>query len=203
MFSCSHFSNFLSDPIGKQMSKRGQEATSSEGSSMAKTKSMIPVKARPINLVSDSPWSARENPPQDLGYPVNPVNVDEGPGRDYKDGENSPKCEEQIGETCGRSRAVQKKSSGKQHESGCGGNCIPKGFKNRLLATHHPASGEQGGVTMSYLYPHRSSFPMEDYVWWVSGEVKYHTNWWCAIFVEKKRLEATKQALGGANRRKC
>ena len=31
MFSCSHFSNFLSDPIGKQsvMSKRGQEATSS------------------------------------------------------------------------------------------------------------------------------------------------------------------------------
>ena len=30
MFSCSHFSNFLSDPIGKQraMSKRGQEATS-------------------------------------------------------------------------------------------------------------------------------------------------------------------------------
>ena len=37
MFSCSHFSNFLSDQIGKQsaMSKRGQEATSSEGSPMA------------------------------------------------------------------------------------------------------------------------------------------------------------------------
>ena len=52
---------------------------------MAKTKSMIPVKARPINLVSDSPWSARENPPQDLGYPVNPGNVDEGQGRDYKE----------------------------------------------------------------------------------------------------------------------
>ena len=33
MFSCSHFSNFLCDPIGKQsaMSKRGQKATSSKG----------------------------------------------------------------------------------------------------------------------------------------------------------------------------
>ena len=40
MFSCRHFSNFLSNPIGKQsaMSKRGQEATSSEGSPMAKPK---------------------------------------------------------------------------------------------------------------------------------------------------------------------
>ena len=64
MFSCSHFSNFLSDPIGKQsaMSKRGQEATSSEGSPMAKPKPMAPAKARPVNLVSRSPWSARENP---------------------------------------------------------------------------------------------------------------------------------------------
>ena len=47
---------------------------------MAKLKPMIPAKARPINLVSHSPWSARENPPQDLRYPVNPVNVDEGQG---------------------------------------------------------------------------------------------------------------------------
>ena len=31
-----------------------------------------------------------------------------------------------------------------------------------------PARG-QGGVTMSYLCPHCNSFPMEDYVWWVSG----------------------------------
>ena len=40
MFSCSDFSNFLSDPIRKQsaMSKRGQEATSREGSPMAKPK---------------------------------------------------------------------------------------------------------------------------------------------------------------------
>ena len=53
MFSCSHFSNFLSDPIGKQraMSKRGQEATSSEPSPMAKPRPMIPAKAKPLNLV--------------------------------------------------------------------------------------------------------------------------------------------------------
>ena len=82
MFSCSHFSNYLSDPIGKQsaMSKRGQRATSSKGSLMAKRKTMVPAKARPVNLVLRSPWSARENPPQDLGYPVNPANVDEGQG---------------------------------------------------------------------------------------------------------------------------
>ena len=74
MFSCSHISKFLSDPIGKQraMSKRCQEATPSEGSPMAKPKPMVLAKARPINLVSRSSWSARENPPQDLGYPVNP-----------------------------------------------------------------------------------------------------------------------------------
>ena len=62
------------------MSKRGQEATSSECSPMAKPKPMVPAKARPVNLVVRSPWSARENPPQDLGYLVNPVNVDEGQG---------------------------------------------------------------------------------------------------------------------------
>ena len=81
MFSYSHLSNFLSDPVGKQsaMSKRGQEATSSEGSPMAKPKPMVPAKARPVNL-SRSPWSARENPPQDLGYLVNPGNVDQRQG---------------------------------------------------------------------------------------------------------------------------
>ena len=57
MFSCSLFSNFLFDPIGKQsvMSKRGQEATSSEGSPMAKPKPMVPAKTRPVNLVLRSP----------------------------------------------------------------------------------------------------------------------------------------------------
>ena len=47
MFSCSYFSYDLCDPIGKQsaMSKRGQEATSSEFSPMAKPKPMIPAKS--------------------------------------------------------------------------------------------------------------------------------------------------------------
>ena len=69
MFSCSHFSYFLCDPIGKQsvMSKRGEEATSSEGSLMAKPRPMIPAKAKPVNLVLRSPWSTRENPPQNFG----------------------------------------------------------------------------------------------------------------------------------------
>ena len=80
MCSCSHFSNFLCDPIGKQsaMSKRDQEDTSGERSPMTKPKPMVPARARPVNLVLRSPWSARENPPQDLRHPVNPVNVDEG-----------------------------------------------------------------------------------------------------------------------------
>ena len=50
MFFCTHFSYFLCDPTRKQsaMSKRGQEATSSEGSPMAKPKPMIPAKATPL-----------------------------------------------------------------------------------------------------------------------------------------------------------
>ena len=77
MSSCSHHSYFLSDPIGKQstMSKRGQQAPSSEGSPMAKTRPLVPAKARTVNLMLRSPWSARENPPQNLGYPVNLENV--------------------------------------------------------------------------------------------------------------------------------
>ena len=37
---------------------------------------------------------------------------------------------------------------------------------------------------MSHVCPHCNSFPMEDYVWWVTGEKK-HTKWWCAICGEK------------------
>ena len=68
------FCNFLSDVIGKQsaMSKRGQEATSSEGSSLEKPKPM-----NPMSLVLHNPLSARKNPPQDLSNPVNLENVDE------------------------------------------------------------------------------------------------------------------------------
>ena len=81
MFSCSLFFNFLSDPIGKQSatSKRGQEATSSEASPMAKPKPKVPAKARPLKLVSRSPWSEK-NFSQNLAFLVNPENADERKG---------------------------------------------------------------------------------------------------------------------------
>ena len=62
------------------MSKRDQDATSSEGSPIAKPKSSGAAKVRPIKLVLRSLWSARENPSQDLGYPVNLGNDDKGQG---------------------------------------------------------------------------------------------------------------------------
>ena len=43
--------------------------------------------------------------------------------------------------------------------------------------------GAQGGVTMSYLCPHCNSFPLEEYVSWVSGGKS--TKWWFAICGEK------------------
>ena len=86
MFSCSHFSNFLSDPIRNQsaMSKRGQKTTSSEGSPMAKPRPMnsAMAKSRPMNLVMHNPLSARKKPPQDLNNPVNPWNVEREQGGD-------------------------------------------------------------------------------------------------------------------------
>ena len=51
-----------------------------EGSPVAKPKPAVPLKARPINLILHSPWSARENPSQNLGYPVDPGNDDKGQG---------------------------------------------------------------------------------------------------------------------------
>ena len=51
-----------------------------KGSPMAKPKPTVPTNARPTNLVLHSPWSAMENPVQDLGYPVNPENDDKGQG---------------------------------------------------------------------------------------------------------------------------
>ena len=52
-------------------------------------------------------------------------------------------------------------------------------YLRRIIA---PVGG-QGGVTMSYLFPHCNSFPLEDYVWWVSG--RKSTKWRCAICGEK------------------
>ena len=42
---------------------------------------------------------------------------------------------------------------------------ISTDYLRRIIA---PAA-KHGGVAMSYLCPHCNSFPMEDYVWWVSG----------------------------------
>ena len=63
-------------------------------------------------------------------------------------------------------------------------------YLRRIIA---PAGG-QGGVTMSYLCPHCDSFPLEDYVWWVTEEKK-HTNWWCAICGEKYDWRAPNRLL--------
>ena len=54
-------------------------------------------------------------------------------------------------------------------------------YLRRIIA---PAGG-QGGVTMSYLCLRYDSFPLEDYVWWVSGGGKGRNSWWCAICGEK------------------
>ena len=51
-----------------------------------------------------------------------------------------------------------------------------------LRRTIAPVGG-QGGVTMSYLCPNCNSFPLEDYVWWVTAGKT--TKWWCAICGEK------------------
>ena len=61
--------------------------------------------------------------------------------------------------------------------------------------------GGQGGVTTSYLCPHCNSFLLEDSFGGSLGEEGVQLvvrDLWREI-----RLEATKQALGGANRRKC
>ena len=64
MFFCSCFSYFFCDPMGKQsaMSKRSQEASSSEFSPVAKPKPMIPAKLKPMNLELHNRLSAGKNP---------------------------------------------------------------------------------------------------------------------------------------------
>ena len=62
--------------------------------------------------------------------------------------------------------------------------------ENKIRSTDHVRRiiapvGEQGrryGVI--FLCPRCISFPLEDYVWWVS-EGKGRNNWWCAICGEK------------------
>ena len=81
MFSCSHFSNFLSYPIGKQsaVSKRGQETTSSEDRSRSQNQ-WFQRRRDQSTWFLRRPRSAMENLPQDLWYPVYTENVDEGQG---------------------------------------------------------------------------------------------------------------------------
>ena len=64
----------------------------------------------------------------------------------------------------------------------------------RIIA---PAGGQRG-VTMSYLCPNCNSFPLDDYIWWVSGEKAYKLV--VRDLLRKIRLEATRQAFGGTNR---
>ena len=66
---------------------------------------------------------------------------------------------------------------------------ISTDYLRRIIA---PA-GEQGAVTMSYLWPDCNSFPLEYNVWWVSGGWKSIRNGG-ARSLRKIRLEATKQA---------
>ena len=66
-------------------------------------------------------------------------------------------------------------------------------YLRRIIA---PVGG-QGKVTMSYLYPNCNSFPLENFVWWVSAG---KTQSGGAQFVGKVRLEATDKTFGRANR---
>ena len=83
MFSCSHFSNFLSDPIGKaerHVKLEDRMRLPVKVHPWQSPEPSVPAKARQINLVLHSTWSARENPSQYLGYPGNPGNDDKGQG---------------------------------------------------------------------------------------------------------------------------
>ena len=62
-------------------------------------------------------------------------------------------------------------------------------YLRRIIA---PVGGH-GGVAMSYLCPHCNSFPLEDFVWWVSGGKT--TKWWCAIFAQRYDWRQTNRLL--------
>ena len=67
MYSCSHFTNFLSDdpdPIGKQnaMSKRSQNTTSNEGSPMAKAKPCLVSREQECEEISSPSLGSWVNP---------------------------------------------------------------------------------------------------------------------------------------------
>ena len=84
MYSCSHFSDFLSnDQVGHQsaMSKRGQKTASNEGSPT--------TKAKPCLLLREREQRSEDISSQRLGSRVNPENADE-----------TKKSQEQPGNWC-------------------------------------------------------------------------------------------------------
>ena len=151
MFSCSHFSNFLCDPIGKQsaVSKRGQEAISSEGSPVAKPTPMILAKAKPVNFVLRSPWSTRENRSQNLGHPVDPGNVDEGQGsqtntRKLVQTTQSPEVEYSQVRRQKRSSKFKSLETGQRKKKKT--HCTDSDSKNRVskFEVHKPSIHDEG-----------------------------------------------------------
>ena len=77
---------------------------------------------------------------------------------------------------------------------GCLGGCRPPerrtrhfAAEHRLLKTNFALVSGVGGVTFSYVCPHCTCFPLEDYTWWVSSghgdgnnRKRKHCNLWCA-----------------------
>ena len=66
----------------------------------------------------------------------------------------------------------------------------------RIIA---PVDGT-GGVTLSYVCPHCSCFPLDDYIWWVStgdsyNRKKKHCNWWCAACGDQYEWRAPNRIL--------
>ena len=55
--------------------------------------------------------------------------------------------------------------------TGCAFDRIKEPFEK--VAKDDAPAGVQGGVTMSYMCSHCNSFPMGDYVWWISGRKTY------------------------------
>ena len=71
-------------------------------------------------------------------------------------------------------------------------------FLRRIIA---PVGG-MGGVTLSYICPHCNSFPLEDYIWWVStghgdggNRKRRHCSWWCVVSGGKYEWRAPNRIL--------
>ena len=84
------------------------------------------------------------------------------------------------------SRSLRETGKGRHWPFGhCAGNFLKKStdFLRWIIA---PVDG-MGGVTLWYVCPHCNSFPLEDYIWWVTtghgdgnNRKTKHYNLWCA-----------------------